>query len=408
VDGVVQDITERKRSEARLEDALALAEQARIEADLASRTDPLTGLANRRHFAEQLSFALDATRPGQALGLLLLDIDHFKRTNDTYGHAAGDAVLREVARQLSAVVRSGDIVARIGGEELAVVMPGGGRPDVLRVAGERVRLLVASATVQHDDSEVPFTVSVGAASSLDAPSADNLLAAADRAMYAAKRRGRDRVCLFSELVGDDFLAEVPEALRIAEALALTVSVREGMPALHNQQVAELAGAIARELELPPQEVLRCQVSGWLHDIGKTAIPDAILAKPGELTEDEWAQMRRHPEIGEAIVKRIAGLAEAASGVRNHHERFDGTGYPDRLAGEDISLEARVVAVSDAYSAITSRRPYQRERSRDEAIEELRASAGGHLDPKVVEALCRALRMSPRQGGDLRAAQRSRS
>jgi diguanylate cyclase (GGDEF)-like protein/PAS domain S-box-containing protein len=408
VDGVVQDITERKRSEERLEDALALAEQARLEADLASRTDPLTGLANRRHFAEQLGFALDATRPGQALGLLLLDIDHFKRTNDTYGHAAGDAVLREVGRQLAAVVRSGDIVARIGGEELAVVMPGGGRPDVLRVAGERVRLLVASATVQHDDSEVPFTVSVGAASSLDAPSADNLLAAADRAMYAAKRRGRDRVCLFSELVGDDFLAEVPEALRIAEALALTVSVREGMPALHNQQVAELAGAIARELELPPQEVLRCQVSGWLHDIGKTAIPDAILAKPSELTEDEWAQMRRHPEIGEAIVKRIAGLAEAASGVRHHHERFDGTGYPDRLAGDEISLEARVVAVSDAYSAITSRRPYQRERSRDEAIEELRASAGGHLDPNVVEALCRALRMSSRQGDDLRAAQRSRS
>ena len=132
---MVQDITERKRSEERLEDALALAEQARIEADLASRTDPLTGLANRRHFAEQLSFALDATRPGQALGLLLLDIDHFKRTNDTYGHAAGDAVLREVARQLSAVVRSGDIVARIGGEELAVVMPG--RRQARRPAGRR-------------------------------------------------------------------------------------------------------------------------------------------------------------------------------------------------------------------------------------------------------------------------------
>ena len=241
-------------------------------------------------------------------------------------------MLREVARQLAGVVRAGDIVARIGGEELAVVMPGGGRPEVLRVAGERVRTLVAAASIVHDGAEVTFTVSVGAASSLDATTPDSLLAAADRAMYAAKRRGRDRVCLFSELAGDDFLAEVPEALRIAEALALTVSVREGMPPLHNQQVAELAGAIATELGLSQQAVLRCQVSGWLHDIGKTAIPDAILAKPGELTEDEWLQMRRHPEIGEAIVRRIAGLADAASGVRHHHERFDGTGYPDRLAG----------------------------------------------------------------------------
>ena len=402
VDGVVQDITERKRSEERLEEALALAEQARAEADLASRTDPLTGLANRRHFAEQLGTALDTTRPGQALGLLLLDIDHFKRTNDTYGHAAGDAVLREVARQLAAVVRAGDIVARIGGEELAVVMPGGGKPEVLRAAGERVRMLVAAATVIHDECEVPFTVSVGAASSLDATTADTLLAAADRAMYAAKRRGRDRVCLFCELVGDDFLAEVPEALRIAEALALTVSVREGMPALHNQQVAELAGGIARELDLAPQAVLRCQVSGWLHDIGKTAIPDSILSKPSELSEEEWAQMRRHPEIGEAIVRRIAGLADAASGVRHHHERWDGTGYPDRLGGEEICLEARVVAVADAYSAITSRRPYQRERSREEAIEELQASAGGHLDPRVVEALCRVLRMPTRAKASERA------
>jgi response regulator RpfG family c-di-GMP phosphodiesterase len=285
-------------------------------------------------------------------------------------------------------------------------MPGGGRPEDLRIAGERVRTLVAAATVDHEGSEVPFTVSVGAASSLDANTPDSLLAAADRAMYAAKRRGRDRVCLFSELVGDDFLAEVPEALRIAEALALTVSVREGMPPLHNQQVAELAGAIATELELPPGGVLRCQVSGWLHDIGKTAIPDAILAKPSELTEEEWIQMRRHPEIGEAIVRRIAGLADAASGVRHHHERFDGAGYPDGLEGEAISLEARVVAVADAYSAITSRRPYKRERSRDEALAELQSSAGGHLDPAVVDALSRVLRNATRPGSPAEPVRRA--
>ena len=137
-------------------------------------------------------------------------------------------------------------------------------------------------------------------------------------------------------------------------------------------------------------VLRCRLGGWLHDVGKVAIPDAILAKRSPLEDDEWAIMRSHAEVGEEIIRRVAGLAEASGAVRHHHERWDGNGYPDGLHGEEIPIEARVVAVADAFSAITADRPYQRGRSRDAAVVELRASAGSHLDPTAVEALIAVL------------------
>jgi putative nucleotidyltransferase with HDIG domain len=184
---------------------------------------------------------------------------------------------------------------------------------------------------------------------------------------------------------EDFVAEEPEALRLAQALALSAAIREGMPEQHSQQVADLSGAIAEALGLPEAVVMRCRVGGWLHDIGKVAIPDSVLVKPGPLSDDEWVTMRTHAEIGEQLIRRVAGLSDAAAAVRHHHERWDGSGYPDGLAGQGIPVEARIVAVADAFSAITSDRVYHRRRGADEAVAELRRSAGRHLDPAVVEA-----------------------
>jgi putative nucleotidyltransferase with HDIG domain len=231
------------------------------------------------------------------------------------------------------------------------------------------------------------TISVGAAMVTHGDgSAEHALDVADRALYAAKRHGRNRLRRFSELDTADLRAEQPECLHIAEALAISSDLREGNLAAHSRQVAELAAAVARRLDLPDGDVLRVQLGGWLHDVGKIAVPDAILTKPGPLTDAEWQIMHTHPAVGADLLRHFPELAPACSAVRHHHERFDGTGYPDRLAGEQIPLDARIVAAADAFSAMTTDRPYHTRRSVPAAIEELRRCAGSHFDPAVVAAL----------------------
>jgi len=198
-------------------------------------------------------------------------------------------------------------------------------------------------------------------------------------------RVRSRPRLFGELTVEDLVAEEPEAIRLAQALALSAGAREGIAENHCAQVADLAASIAVAVGLPEVTVMRCRLAGWLHDLGKIAIPDAILTKAGPLDDEEWAVMRTHAEIGESILRRIAGLSDAAAAVRHHHERYDGSGYPDGLAGDEIPMEARILACADTYSAITVDRVYRAARSGEEAIAELRACAGSQLDPKIVDA-----------------------
>ena len=255
---------------------------------------------------------------------------------------------------------------------------------------EGLRQSVGQLPITVGARRMDVTVSVGAVLADPAASHELIVDQADRALYAAKRLGRDRARLFSELTAHDLAAEEPEAIRLAQALSLSAGVREGVPEQHAEAVAEFAGAIAGALGLPDDVVLRCRLGGWLHDIGKVAIPDRILAKPGELDEHEWRIMRTHAEIGEQLVRRVDGVSSAALAVRHHHERVDGSGYPDGLAGDAIPIEARVVAVADAYSAITADRPYRSARSSSDALAELRAGAGKHHDARAVEALARAL------------------
>jgi diguanylate cyclase (GGDEF)-like protein/PAS domain S-box-containing protein len=374
VHGVVSDVTAIRAAQA--------------EAERQSRTDALTGLANRRSLVELYDLELARVdRAGTRVGLLMLDIDHFKSYNDRFGHAVGDAILTGVARRLEGAARPYDVVARWGGEEFAILTPDLPGADDLRALGERLRLGIADEAIAGH----AVTVSIGAVLGAEAlRTLEALVNAADRALYAAKRHGRNLTCLYSDLTVDDFVAEEPEAIRLAQALATAAAVREGMPALHCQQVADLSQLIAEELHLGEGLVMRCRIGGWLHDVGKSVIPDHILGKRGDLSEEEWAVMRNHTVIGDEIVRRIAGLGDAARAIRHHHERYDGGGYPDGLAREEIPIEARIVCCADAYSAITSDRVYARGRARSEAVLELRRSAATHLDPAVVEALVRVL------------------
>jgi diguanylate cyclase (GGDEF)-like protein/putative nucleotidyltransferase with HDIG domain len=368
---------------------LATEQAARAEAERMSRIDAMTGLFNRRHAMETIEHELARTgREDRAVGVLMFDVDYFKRINDTNGHAGGDTVLIEVARRLRAGVREWDVVARVGGEEFCVIAPGLENEKAVEELGDRLREAVAERGMRVGNGvALPVTISVGAVLVREGDgSAEHAMDCADRALYAAKRRGRNRICRFSQLDQGDLRAEQPECLHLAEALAVAGDLREGGTATHSRQVAELSAAVAERLGLGEDDVLRVRVGGWLHDVGKIAVPDGILTKPGKLTDEEWELIRTHPAVGDELLRKFPELSFSCAAVRHHHERYDGAGYPDQLAGEDIPLDARIVGAVDAYCAMTSERPYELSRSPTEAIAELRRCAGEHFDPTVVGTL----------------------
>jgi diguanylate cyclase (GGDEF)-like protein len=399
IEGLIYDVSERRRM-------LEELELARHDAERRSRTDSLTGAFNRRHVAEAIHAELRrAQREGGAPGVVVIDLDGFKRVNDTHGHQAGDAVLVEVVRRLHAAVRPYDVVGRWGGEELAVLVPAVPDDESLRAIGEQLRNAVRMQPVTIDEqTRLRVTASVGAARAEPGLwSVDGLLDAADRALYAAKRRGRDRVVLISDLTVEDLVAEEPEAIRLARALALQAALRESMPERHAEEVAELAEATATRMGLSPTTVYRCRLGGWLHDVGKTSLPDSILLHAEPLEDVQWEALRAHVIQGEAVVRQVAGLGEAGDAVRHHHERWDGEGYPDGLAGDAIPIEARVVAACNAYSSMTTARPFRAARAVTDAVDELRRGAGHQFDPVVVAALVAVLEGSPE--GDFEPVER---
>jgi HD-GYP domain-containing protein (c-di-GMP phosphodiesterase class II) len=225
--------------------------------------------------------------------------------------------------------------------------------------------------------------------------------AADQGLYAAKRRGRNRVVVFDNVTARDTMPEAPEAVRLAEGLAVAASIRESVHTLHCSQVADLAARTAAAMALAPDAVLRCRLGGWLHDVGKLALSDDVLraAASGTLDADQRETFRAHAEVGAAIIAGLPSLTGAADGVRHHHERFDGSGYPHGLRGVAIPIEARIIAAADTYSAITAGRPHQPPLDHDAAIEQLRTVAGYSLDPQVVAAITTVI-SEPTRSADL--------
>ena len=350
--------------------------------------DPLTGLRNRRGLQEHIDAEID--RAG-SVALLVCDLDNFKRVNDVLGYAEGDDVLRRTGAVLRGL---GALAARLGGEEFAVVLPGLGEREALE-AGERIR---AALRREFDDVPWPVTTSVGVAVSAETDArgagterASSLLRAATRAVLGAKRLGRDRCVAYhaetlEPLLGtlEDAGGHAREQLAAAMLLAETLDLRDVSTARHSDTVGRYAEAIARALELPEVRVERIRAAGVLHDIGKLGVADAVLKKPGSLTDAEWEDMRRHPELGARILDH-ANLRDISGWVLAHHERVDGRGYPHGLARDEIPLEARILAVADAYEAMTADRAYRAAVGHDAAQKELRAGAGTQFDPSVVDA-----------------------
>ncbi|HEY7197094.1 MAG TPA: diguanylate cyclase [Gaiellaceae bacterium] len=347
-------------------------------------TDPLTGLGNHRHFHERLQRALDEAGPTEPVTVCLIDIDNFKGINDSYGHPIGDRVLAQVAGRL----RQGGEAFRLGGDEFALLLVGKTDREGLAIA-ETVLDRVAATDYEHGSG---VTVSAGIATyPQHSVERSELVRVADNALYWSKEHGRGRAHIFrpdvEELAELRWLVEGRDraaCLRAAASLAHAVDVRDAYTGSHSYVVGELAARVATRIGLDNEQIELLRLAGSLHDLGKLAIPEEILRKPGPLTEAERLVLERHPQIGFRMLDSL-GVEPVADWVLHHHERWDGTGYPNRLAGEDIPLGARILFVADAYDAMTTDRVYRGRLSHLRAIVELERCAGTQFDPEVVDA-----------------------
>jgi diguanylate cyclase (GGDEF)-like protein/putative nucleotidyltransferase with HDIG domain len=348
--------------------------------------DPLTGLYNRRFLFEALDKEVARTeRYGNDVSLVIFDLDDFKSINDDHGHAVGDDVLRAIASIAEGVIRPTDSFARIGGEEFALLLPETAQLDALLIA-ERVRTAISRRAIL-DDRRV--TVSGGVASCPhDATERDDLHRRADAALYWAKRNGKD-ICAVASEVADSGVAPGERESMLAHLYALVAGIdaQQLHTRDHSENVAAYAVALGQALGLDRDRVVRLRRAALLHDVGKVSIPRAILEKPSKLTDDEFEHMKLHASVGAAMLAH-AGLREESVWVRHHHERVDGGGYPDAIAGDDIPLEARIILVADSFDAMTSDRPYREGMAVEQAIAELRRCAGRQFQPEIVETLAR--------------------
>ncbi|HEY1597699.1 MAG TPA: diguanylate cyclase [Thermoleophilaceae bacterium] len=358
--------------------------------------DPLTGLLNHRAFQERLGVELSrARREGYEVALVALDLDHFKQINDRCGHGTGDQALMALARTISASLRPTDVAGRVGGDEFMVALPGAG---VLEAESVVARLRAALAEVAVGPTRETLTLSAGIAVYPRAAEYQaDLMRFADGAMYWSKSRGRDRVSVYSsessEALSPEEKAEHAQRaslIRTVHALARAVDAKDGYTHLHSQRVAFYAATLAMSLELPAERVDMIRTAGVLHDVGKIGITDGILLKPGRLTEDEFAEMRRHSELGRDIIAG-AGMTEIAEWVLHLHERYDGGGYPHGVAGRDIPLESRILAAADALEAMTYPRVYRPALTMHEALAELEQAAGTQFDARVALRLVELVR-----------------
>jgi diguanylate cyclase (GGDEF)-like protein len=344
--------------------ALRRGQQALVEA---AHTDALTGLYNRRQLVADLEAQLSRASEANPVLLILCDLNGFKAYNDTFGHPAGDALLARLGAALARDIEGHGRAYRIGGDEFCVLA----RPG--RAGIERIIVIASQALSEHGEG---FAITTSYGSVLlptDAATATDAMRAVDLRMYENKNSSR-----------------IPADAQTVNALLRSIHERDPEWAQRLVATADLAGAVCEHLNLPAAEAARIRQAAQLHDIGKVGIPDEILRKPAPLTPEEWAFLHQAPAIGERIVLSAPSLAAVAPLVRSARERYDGAGYPDRLAGEDIPLGARIIAACAALAAMTSDRPYAHRRHTAAALDELARAVGTQFDPQVVAALRQAV------------------
>lgn len=374
-----------------------------------ANTDSLTDLYNHRCFQERLASELSrANRYQRPLSMIMLDIDHFKTLNDTHGHPVGDTILQEVSKVLVHEARDIDIVARYGGEEFAIVLPETG-VEAAFVLANRIRLAVQHHCFAGNDGQsVPVTISLGVAQyPIHSSEREGLIMAADLAMYQAKSMGRNRAVAYTNDIQTEenpdpyklYLLLHAKDISTIEAMAAAVDAKGHRRQGFSKAVMSHCLSIAQELGLSEEEQNDVRMASLLHDIGKLCIPDDILNKKGDLSDEEQRILKNHPALGYAIVQKSPHLKSMLPGILYHHERWDGNGYPNCMKNEEIPLIARIVAVADAFHAMLTDRPHCKAQSLEYAKAELAKCAGTQFDPKVVEAYLEILEREEASSAD---------
>lgn len=374
-------------------------------------TDGLTNLFNHRTGQEKLSEQLRlAERYERNLCVVMIDVDHFKSINDTHGHPVGDTVLKTVAQIIKRDCRDVDIPVRYGGEEFALILPEVNREGAVVVA-ERLRKTLSKEVIAHDSIQVSVTASLGVACYPDdAVTQHQLLELADKALYMSKRMGRNQVHTAADLKFPEYregdapmqaatpgqrrpqpapppeeeLGLVPEVVETVKKMAGALYSKSEYNKVHHLETARFSEMVAKVLGLSPKQVEQIRVASLLHDVGLLHVPEDILNKQGQVTAEELKILMQHPSLGAEMLRTIPALREICDILENHHECWDGTGYPRGLKGEEIPLAARIVAIVDAYHAMISDRPYRAAMSSEKAKRVLKASAGTQFDPFLVD------------------------
>jgi diguanylate cyclase (GGDEF)-like protein/putative nucleotidyltransferase with HDIG domain len=357
------------------------------------RLDPLTGLPNHGAVVGDLAVAIESVRSGgAAIGVALIDVDNFTLVNDTYGHAAGDRALRQIAREIEARLPEGSIAGRYGPDEYLVVTRTAAAQSLAAMV-EAIQVSLAAQSLDVDATErLPITISAGIAVYPDhASSATALLSVVAVELAAAKASGGDATRIAGVFGEAPALAG---GFDVLQGLVFAVDTKDRYTKRHSEDVARYAVFLARLLKLDPDLIEGIRAAGLLHDVGKIGIPDSVLRKPGRLTAEENQIVKQHVALGDSIVRNVDRIDLVRAGIRHHHERWDGRGYLDALAGEDIPLVARILAVADAFSAMTTTRPYRKALSVEEALRRLGDAAGTQLDERLAGAFIRGIETVP--------------
>lgn len=357
-----------------------------------SRTDNLTGLFNSRYFEEILQKQLSlAKRKNLSFVLMMLDIDNLKEINDLYGHDSGDLLLRKFSQLLWENLRDSDFYARYGGDEFVILLPDSNQKMARTVANKLVRK-IASTRIFGFDRKPLMTTSIGIAVFPEAASTMiSLIKAADIAMYRAKEDGKNRFCFYEPSLLPEIHFDSRRLERIAynadlnaiQTLVTAVDLKDQYTGSHSSEVSRLAVFLAQRMGLDKEELEDLRIAALLHDVGKIGISDNILLKPDKLTDEEFEQVRKHPELGVSILKYSENFKKALPIVLHHHERWDGKGYPHGLEKDKIPLLARIIAIADAFEAMTSKRPYRKAMTRKKALTQLWKFAERQFDPQLV-------------------------